>query len=111
MTRLQKHGEGTDTGLVQREAVLGEHTIVQQAFEIDWSNSDTAHIRITQHVIEIICSIHAAQHWLEIAQPARHLAVVWGLLLHDVGHVCGLEYFVWCEWTTRAAAEPTQRLG
>jgi hypothetical protein len=92
--RLQKHGEGADASLVQSEAVLCEHTVMQQAFEIDGPDRDTTHIRITQHVIEIICSIHAAQHWLEIAQPARHLAVVRGLLLHDVGHIRWLQYFV-----------------
>jgi len=45
-------------------------------------------------VIEIICGIHAAQHWLEIAQPGRHLTVIWSLFLHNVGHVRWLEYFV-----------------
>src|SRR5262249_43280881 len=82
---------------------------MQQAFKIDWPDGDTAHIRITQHVIEIIGSIHAAQHWLEIAQPARHLVVVWGLLLHDISHVRWLEHFLRRERATGAATQPTER--
>jgi hypothetical protein len=61
-------------------------------------------------VIEVIGGIHAAQHRLEVMQPARHLAIVRLFLLYDIGHMLRVEGFSDGKGATRTMAQTAQHL-
>jgi hypothetical protein len=61
-------------------------------------------------VIEVIGGIHAAQYRLEVAQPARHLAIVRLFLLYDIGHMLRVEGFSGGKGATRTTAQTAQHL-
>jgi hypothetical protein len=58
----------------------------------------------------VIGGIHAAQHRLEVAQPARHLAIVRLFLLYDIGYMLWVEGFSGGKGATRTTAQTAQHL-
>src|SRR5262245_24164208 len=107
--RVQEHDERLKPAAVEREALLREERVIDDALDVDRAHRDSAHVGVAQHVIHVVGGEDAREQRLEELEPLRVMRQRLGIgLAHQVADPLGIDRLVGVERAARAAAQRSQ---
>ena len=108
---VEEHDERLQPAAIERQPLLGEERVVDDALDVDGTDRDPAHVRVAQDVVHVVGGVDAGQQRLEERQPARvRLERARVALAHQVADPLGIDHFVRVERPVRAPAQPAQHV-
>ncbi len=103
---IEEHLQGRKARLMDRKSLVRDDRVMNESGEIDRADRHTAHIGVSQDIVEVICGIAAGNNRLEHVEPSRDMGVVFPLFLENhMRDLVGVEFLAFGEGTGRAAPD------